>query len=166
MTNPSKFLAIIIILLTVCLCIPVRAQPPQKFSFGLNGGIANNRYDSYAIGGDMRFLFNVSKRLSIPLTVGYTSIKEKSSVNRFGVKRKGDVHDYFPIKLGVKAFGFYGLLEVGITGVGAVGGSLRIPNVISPAVGYGWNNRVDLAVKYEDYGFDLGFTGLRLGYWF
>ena len=172
MKNYSKFLTLFVLVLALCFSKTVNAQVPQKFSFGLNSGIANKKYDSYAIGGDMRFLFNISKRLSIPLTIGYTVIKEKNSVNRLGIKNKGDTNDYFPLKLGIKGFvsetgvGFYGLLEVGIANIGTVGGSLPIPNVISPAIGYGFKNRVDLAVKYEEYGLGFGFTGLRLGYWF
>jgi hypothetical protein len=104
MKNYPKFLVLFILILSLCRSNTINAQVPQKFSFGLNGGLGINKYDSYAIGGDMRFLFNISKRLSIPLTLGYTSIREKSSVNRFGVKSKGENNDYFPLKLGVKGF--------------------------------------------------------------
>jgi hypothetical protein len=59
------------------------------------------------------------------------------------------------------------LVEAGVVvpGEGRKGGS-GIPTVLSAALGYGWKNRMDLAVKYEDYGGFAAFTGLRLGYWF
>ncbi len=171
MNKRSKFLAFLIIVLALCCSKTANAQSPQKFSFGLNGGIANNKFDSYAIGGDMRFLFNISKRLAIPLTIGFTSIKEKGYVTRAGVKNKGDSNDFYVLKTGVKGFvsetgvGIYVLLEAGIVAPG-MKGAAGIPIHIFPAVGYGFKNRMDLAVKYEDYGGHTGFTGLRLGYWF
>ena len=168
----SKFLLLFILVLASCYSEMVNAQSARKFSLGLNVGHSpNTRHVGLAIGGDVRYQFNVTKHLSIPLTAGFTSIKYKDRVF-FGTTLKGGSRQYYPLKLGIKGnfnktgLGLYGLLEGGIVVnlIGLKGGS-GIPTVFSTAIGYALKNRIDLAIKLEDYTFN-GFIGIRAAYAF
>jgi hypothetical protein len=147
----------------------VNAQS-RNFGIGLNVGVPTSDAYSFAIGGDLRYQFNVDKQLSIPVTAGYT---------HFSGKEIGDTgfnypsFGYIPVKVGAKYFfdqsgsGLYGLAELG-AGFGTNEGS-GTSFVYSPAVGYSWDNGLDLGVKYEGLSqnsVNTGYFGLRLAYGF
>ncbi|GGI25906.1 outer membrane beta-barrel protein [Pedobacter mendelii] len=141
----------------------VNAQSSQKLGIGLNVGIPTTEGYSFAIGGDLRYQFDIDKQLSIPVTAGYTNFKVKDFDASFGV---------IPVKAGVKYFfndsgaGAYGLAELG-AGFGTNKGS-GTSFVYSPAIGYSWSNGLDLAAKYEGYSNNgsIGYAGIRLAYGF
>ncbi|MCX3265528.1 hypothetical protein [Pedobacter agri] len=143
----------------------VNAQS-KNLGIGLNVGIPTSDAYSLAIGGDLRYQFNVDKQLSIPVTAGYTSFSVK---DEFG----GGSFGYIPAKVGAKYFfnesgsGIYGLAELG-AGFGTNKGS-GTSFVYSPAIGYAWDSGLDLGVKYEGLaqnGTSTGYVGLRLAYGF
>ncbi|MET0570240.1 MAG: hypothetical protein ABWZ79_02340, partial [Pedobacter agri] len=74
----------------------VNAQS-KNLGIGLNVGIPTSDAYSLAIGGDLRYQFNVDKQLSIPVTAGYTSFSVK---DEFG----GGSFGYIPAKVGAKYF--------------------------------------------------------------
>lgn len=166
MNKTSKFLATAAAAVALFFSTNANAQSSPKFGIGLNVGAPTRNSYSVAIGGDLRYQFDIDKQLSIPLTTGYTRFIAKDLPNYpdFG---------YIPVKAGLKYFfndtgsGVYGLAEAGAAfSVGAYSGTNFI---YSPALGYAWSNGLDLAAKYEgfnDAGFNTGYFGLRLAYGF
>ena len=142
----------------------------RNLGIGLNVGIPTTEGYDFAIGGDLRYQFNVDKQLSIPLTAGYTNISGSSDVLGTTVKYH---FGYIPVKVGAKYFfndsgsGVYGLAELG-AGFGTNKGS-GTSFVYSPALGYAWDSGLDLGLKYEGLardGGNTGYVGLRLAYGF
>lgn len=140
------------------------AQSTPKLGIGLNVGVPTQTNGSVAVGGDVRYQFDVDKQLSIPVTAGYTNISYKNNGGNFG---------YIPVKVGAKYFfndsgaGAYGLAELGAAFGTATGSKTSF--VYSPAIGYAWSNGLDLAAKYEGLaykGSTNGYVGLRLAYGF
>lgn len=84
-----------------------------------------------------------------------------------------DSEKYFAIKSGFKDFfgrsytGFYGLAEAGLVLSTEVpkGGGVHLPFLFSPALGYAWSNRLNVAVKYESFTKE-SYAGIRIGYGF
>jgi len=147
----------------------VNAQS-RNLGIGLNVGAPTSDAYSVAIGGDLRYQFNVDKQLSIPVTAGYTHLVGKEIENTgFDYPSFG----YIPVKVGAKYFfnetgaGLYGLAELG-AGFGTNEGS-GTSFVYSPAVGYAWSNGIDLGAKYEGLSRNsnnTGYFGIRLAYGF
>jgi len=142
----------------------------RNFGIGLNVGVPTSDAYNVAIGGDLRYQFNVDKQLSIPVTAGYTHLNGKE-IGDSGVNYPS--YGYIPVKVGAKYFfndsgaGAYGLAELG-AGFGTNEGS-GTSFVYSPAIGYAWSNGLDLGVKYEGLaqdGTSTGYVGLRLAYGF
>ncbi len=162
MNKSIKFLATAAAAVALFFSTDVKAQSSPKFGIGLNVGVpTRNSYD-IAIGGDLRYQFDVNKQLSIPLTTGYTRFFTEAA--DFG---------YIPVKAGLKYFfndtgsGVYGLAEAGAAF--AVGNFSGTNFIYSPALGYAWSNGLDLSAKYEGFNDDIGNTGyfgLRLAYGF
>lgn len=147
----------------------VNAQS-RNFGIGLNVGVPTTEGYDFAIGGDLRYQFNVDKQLSIPVTAGYTNISGSQDVLGQSVKYN---FGYIPVKVGAKYFfnesgsGVYGLAELG-AGFGTNEGS-GTSFVYSPALGYAWDNGLDLGVKYEGLAKNsttTGYFGLRIAYGF
>jgi hypothetical protein len=170
MKNSTKFLASAVAALALFVSVNANAQDSRKFGIGLNVGIPTSDFYGVAIGGDLRYQFDVSKQLSIPITAGFTNLmgKEIGSTNV-------DYSDfsYIPVKAGLKYFfndsgsGMYGLAEAGAAF--STGSSSGTNFVFSPALGYSWSNGLDLGVKYEGVsasGSTTGYAGLRLAYGF
>nr|WP_121273022.1 hypothetical protein [Pedobacter schmidteae] len=141
----------------------------QKLGIGLNLGIPTNDGYSFAVGGDARLQFDVSKQVSIPVTTGYTHFIGKELTNNVKVSDYG----YIPLKAGVKVFlndsgsGAYALGEAGAA-FGVTNGA-GTHFVYSPALGYAWSSGLDLGVKYEGVpvgGGTVGQVALRIAYGF
>lgn len=138
----------------------------QKLGVGLNVGVPTNEAGSFAIGGDLRYQIDIDRQLSVPITAGFTSIKNKDSWG-------GGSVGYIPAKAGLKYFfsetgsGAYGLAEAGAAFITNSGGGTWF--TYSPAIGYAWSNGLDLGVKYEGLtknSVNNGYVGLRLAYGF
>ena len=147
--------------------VNANAQSP-KFGIGLNVGAGTSSGTNLAIGGDLRYQFDIDKQLSVPITAGYTNIGVKNSDLSIG---------FIPVKAGLKYFfndtgaGPYALAEAGAqfavgSGSSIYGDDTRF--IYSPAIGYAWSNGLDLGVKYEGTSgaANLGYYGLRLAYGF
>lgn len=149
----------------------VNAQSTARnLGIGLNVGVPTSDAYGLAIGGDLRYQFNVDKQLSIPVTAGYTHFTGKE-IGNTGVDFPS--YGYIPVKAGAKYFfnesgsGLYGLAELG-AGFGTKEGS-GTSFVYSPAIGYSWDSGFDLGAKYEGLSRDggsTGYFGLRLAYGF
>ncbi|WP_316808789.1 hypothetical protein [Pedobacter agri] len=152
----------------------VNAQS-KKLGIGVNVGAGTNDAYGLAIGGDLRYQFDVDKQLSIPVTAGYTHLVGKDIE---GTNLKFSDYGYIPVKIGAKYFfdttgsGLYGLAEVG-AGFGVTPSNAGTGFIYSPAIGYSWSNGIDLSAKYEgntakpDFAVNpQGWFGIRLAYGF
>lgn len=168
MRKQNKFLVVAAAVTALLFATEASAQEktPMKLGIGLNVGVPTNEGSNFAIGADLRYQIDVNKRLSVPITAGYTNISNKDSWG-------GGSFGYIPVKGGVKYFfnesggGAYGLAEIG-AGFGTSSGS-GTSFVYSPAIGYAWGSGIDLGVKYEglsNNGANTGYVGLRLAYGF
>lgn len=165
MKKSFKFLATAAAAVALFFSTNANAQSSPKFGIGLNVGAPTRNAYNFSIGGDLRYQFDLSKQLSVPITAGY---------NRFIANSGNNYPDfeYIPAKAGLKYFfsetgsGVYALAEAGAAfGLGA---NEKTYFLYAPAVGYAWSNGLDLAAKYEgfDNGINTGYFGLRLAYGF
>ncbi|WP_113652723.1 outer membrane beta-barrel protein [Pedobacter namyangjuensis] len=163
MKKITKIIASTVAVAALFISVNANAQSAPKFGIGLNVGAGTSAGTNLAIGGDIRYQFDLDKQLSVPVTAGYTNIGIKNSDLNIG---------FIPVKAGLKYFfndsgaGAYGLAEAG-AGF-AVGDNTGTSFVYSPAIGYSWSNGLDLAAKYEGYSNNgnVGYAGIRLAYGF
>lgn len=162
MKKITKIIASTVAVAALFISVNANAQSAPKFGIGLNVGAGTGSAESFAIGGDLRYQFDIDKQLSVPVTAGYTNVSLKDSYG-------GGSFGYIPLKAGLKYFfndsgaGAYGLAEAGAAfGTGSGSGTSF---VYSPAVGYAFSNGFDLGAKYEGYD-GGGYVGLRLAYGF
>lgn len=155
----------------------VNAQS-RNLGIGLNLGVPTANGGQFAIGGDVRYQFNIDEQLSIPITAGYTNLSYKYDRNdaNSGYVSTSSVKSYFgyiPVKVGAKYYfantgsGLYGLAELGASFLTTKGAGTAF--VYSPAIGYSWANGLDLAAKYEALSRNStndGYVGIRLAYGF
>lgn len=169
MKKTTKILASAVAALAIFFSVNANAQDTRKFGIGLNVGIPTGDAWGVALGGDLRYQFDVSKQLSIPITAGFTNWMGKEIGN---TNVDFPDYSYIPVKAGLKYFfndsgaGLYGLAEAGAA---FTTGSYSGTNfVFSPALGYAWSNGLDLGVKYEGISNNgtEGYVGLRLAYGF
>jgi len=163
MKNSTKFLASAVAAVALFFSVNANAQDSRKLGIGLNVGVGTSTGTGLAIGGDLRYQFDIDKQLSVPITAGYTNIAIKDTDLNFG---------FIPVKAGLKYFfndtgaGAYGLAEAGAAF--SAGDNSGTAFVYSPAIGYSWSNGLDLAAKYEGYSNNgsVGYAGIRLAYGF
>lgn len=170
MKNSTKFLASAVAALALFFSINANAQSAPKFGIGLNVGIPTSDAYGVALGGDLRYQFDIDKQLSIPITAGFTNLMGKEIGN---TNIDFPDYSYIPVKAGLKYFfndtgaGAYGLAEAGAAF--STGSNSGTNFVFSPAIGYAWSNGIDLGAKYEGItasGNTTGYVGLRLAYGF
>ncbi|RZL44179.1 MAG: hypothetical protein EOP00_20905, partial [Pedobacter sp.] len=157
MKKSTKFLASAVAAVALFFSVNANAQSP-KFGIGLNVGAGTSTGTGLAIGGDLRYQFDIDKQLSVPITAGYTNIAIKDTDLNIG---------FIPVKAGLKYFfndsgaGAYGLAEAGAAF--SAGDNSGTSFVYSPAIGYSWSNGLDLAAKYEGYSNNgnVGYAGIR-----
>ena len=172
MKNYAKFLVLCVLL--ACFSTTANAQSARKFSVGLTSGYGTSKYGSgFVIGGDLRYEFGKGNHWSVPVTIGFTSILNKATTYA-GKKYKSDSYNYLPIRAGIKysinkeSFGYYGLAEIGVYNKLYIGGG-ETNLIYSPAIGYAFKNRLDVAVKYEGFWTGInwkGYEGVRVAYAF
>ncbi len=114
-----------------------------RLGFGVSGGYVFNP-DAFALGGDVRLQYDLSKFTSVTLTTGFTNIFLQGDKNDLG---------FIPVKAGFKGF---------IVGqewylLGEVGGAFAVTNdydqssmLFSPGIGYATKN-IDISARYEYY---------------
>lgn len=176
MKRNTKFMATAVAALAMFITTNANAQTTseptnpsrQKLGIGVNVGVPTNSGSSFALGADLRYQVDIDRQLSIPITAGFTSIFNKD-VGNIEIPNS----NYIPAKAGLKYFfsdtgaGAYGLAEAGAA-FGTNKGS-GTSFVYSPAIGYAWNNGLDLSAKYEGLsknGVNNGYVGVRLAYGF
>jgi hypothetical protein len=170
MKKSSMFFASAVAAVALFFSTNVNAQTNPRFGVGINLGAPTSDAYSVAIGADLRYQFDLSKQLSVPLTAGYTHLVGKE-IGNSGINF--DDFGYIPAKVGLKYYfnesgtGVYGLGEVG-AGFGTKSGS-GTSFVYSPALGYSFGSGLDLAAKYEGLSknsVNTGYVGIRLAYGF
>ncbi|MBE8727085.1 hypothetical protein [Flavobacterium hungaricum] len=137
-----------------------------RLGFGVNGGLPTDGDYDWALGGDVRLQYDLSKKTSLTLTTGFT--------NLFNGKKDdlgNDIKDlgFIPAKAGFKAFfwedQFYVLGEVGAA-FAVTNGYDKTSFLWAPGIGYA-NKYIDLSVRYEDYhDFRTNQVALRVAYGF
>ncbi len=171
MKKITKIIASAVAALALFVTVDANAQS-AKFGIGLNAGAGTGSGQKFALGGDLRYQFDIAKQLSIPVTAGFTSIfNDDITIGNTTYEVKNT--NYIPVKAGLKYFfndsgaGAYGLAEAGAAFGTNDGAGTAF--VYSPAIGYAWSNGLDLAAKYEglsNNGVNGGYVGLRLAYGF
>ncbi|MEL1254211.1 hypothetical protein AAEO57_10520 [Flavobacterium sp. DGU38] len=132
-----------------------------KLGFGVTGGIPTDGDDyDWALGGDVRLQYDLSKRTSLTLTTGFTNLFVGDDVPDLG---------FIPAKAGFKAFvwedQFYVMGEVG-AGFAVTNGYNETSLLWAPSIGYA-TKHFDISLRYEDYDkFNTNQIGLRLAYGF
>ncbi|MGO4770070.1 hypothetical protein ACEN2I_00270 [Flavobacterium sp. W22_SRS_FK3] len=132
-----------------------------KLGFGVSGGIPTDGDDyDWALGGDVRLQYDLSKRTSITLTTGFTNLFVGDDIPDLG---------FIPAKAGFKAFvwedQFYVMGEVG-AGFAVTNGYNDTTFLWAPSIGYA-TKHIDISLRYEDYDkFDTNQIALRLAYGF
>lgn len=142
-----------------------------RLGFGASGGyVFDDPYD-FALGGDVRLQYDLTKRYSVTLTTGFTNLFIKGDNNDLG---------FIPAKAGFKAFfwedQFYAMGEAG-AGFAVTNGYDKTSLILAPSIGYAHENW-DISVRYEHYndfpayknsglpGEGTGQLGLRVAYGF
>lgn len=132
-----------------------------KLGFGVSGGIPTDGDDyEWALGGDVRLQYDLSKKTSITLTTGFTNLFVGDDVPDLG---------FIPAKAGFKAFvwedQFYVMGEVG-AGFAVTNGYNETSILWAPSIGYA-TKHLDISLRYEDYDkFDTNQIALRFAYGF
>lgn len=134
-----------------------------RLGVGLSVGIPTEDIYSVAVGGDLRLQKDFASNVSGLLSAGYTSFSVKDD---FG----GGSTGFIPLKVGVKVFPierFYISGELGAA-FGTDEGQ-KTAFVYAPGIGLGFNNGLDLGLRYEGFSqnsVNLGQVALRLAYGF
>ncbi|PXY45662.1 hypothetical protein [Flavobacterium hydrophilum] len=132
-----------------------------KLGFGVSGGIPTDGDDyDWALGGDVRLQYDLSKRTSLTLTTGFTNLFVGDDVPDLG---------FIPAKAGFKAFfwedQFYVMGEVG-AGFAVTNDYNETSLLWAPSIGYA-GKHIDVSVRYEDYDkFNTNQIALRVAYGF
>lgn len=131
-----------------------------RLGVGLNVGISTNDAYNLVLGGDLRLQQDFASNVSGTLSAGYTNF----SVDGEDAGSVG----FIPLKAGIKVFPVervYISGEVG-AGFGAKDG-VKTSFVWAPGVGIGFNNGLDLGLRYESFSrYDMGQVALRIAYGF
>ncbi len=131
-----------------------------RLGFGLNGGVSTDNDYDFALGGDIRLQYDLSKATSITFTTGFTNLFIGDDSKDLG---------FIPVKAGFKAFvwknQFYVLGEAGAA-IAVTNGYNDTSLLLSPGIGYA-TKYVDLSLRYEDYDkFNTNQIALRIAYGF
>ncbi|OOV18723.1 hypothetical protein [Flavobacterium sp. LM4] len=132
-----------------------------KLGFGVSGGIPTDGDDyDWALGGDVRLQYDLSKRTSLTLTTGFTNLFVGDDVPDLG---------FIPTKAGFKAFvwedQFYVMGEIG-AGFAVTNNYNETSILWAPSIGYA-GKHIDISLRYEDYDkFNTNQVALRVAYGF
>lgn len=132
-----------------------------RLGVGASVGLPTNDAYSIALGGDVRLQKDFFSNISGTLSAGYTN---------FSVKDVDASVGFIPVKAGIKIFPvqrFYISGEVG-AGFGTDKGQ-GTALVYAPGIGLGFNNGLDLGVRYEGFvlnDVNIDQVALRLAYGF
>lgn len=167
MKTNTKILASAVAAVALFFTTAVNAQSGDsqawRLGVGLNVGVPTTKGYSVAIGGDLRLQKDFSSNISGLLSAGYTNFSRKDSYG-------GGSFGMVPVKAGAKIFfaeNTYFSGELG-AGFGTESGS-STAFLWAPGIGYGFDNGLDLGLRYEGAEFEgasLGQVALRIAYGF
>ncbi|TDQ11973.1 hypothetical protein [Pedobacter metabolipauper] len=167
MKKSTKFLATAAAALAIFFTTNVNAQSGDskalRLGIGLNLGVPTTKAYSFAVGGDLRLQKDFSSNISGILSAGYTNFSLKDDYI-------GDDLSMIPVKAGAKIFfaeSAYFSGELG-AGFGTKDGQ-KTAFLWAPGVGYGFDNGLDLGLRYEGAEYNGGSVGqvaLRIAYGF
>ena len=167
MKTNTKILATAVAAVALFFTTAVNAQSGDsqawRLGVGLNVGVPTTKGYSVAIGGDLRLQKDFSSNVSGLLSAGYTNFSRKDSYG-------GGSFGMIPVKAGAKVFfaeNTYFSGELG-AGFGTESGS-STAFLWAPGIGYGFDNGLDLGLRYEGAEFkgaSLGQVALRIAYGF
>lgn len=150
-------------------------QQGFRLGFGINAGLpVNDDFDafSFALGGDVRLQYDLTRKGSVTLTTGYNHFfgETRTVSTPFGTV-EADVEDlgFIPVKLGFKYFvwedRFYVAGEAG-AGFPVTNGYNETAFLYSPGFGYA-NDMIDISLRYEGSNdFHVDQLALRFAYGF
>lgn len=144
-----------------------------RLGFGINGGMpVNDDFDAYtfALGGDVRLQYDLTRRGSVTLTTGYQHFfgDDYTVATPFGnLDVEAEDLGFIPVKAGFKYFvwedRFYVLGEAGI-GFSVTHDETSF--LYSPGIGYA-NDALDISLRYEGANdFHVDQIALRFAYGF
>jgi hypothetical protein len=168
--------AIIAAILAIFTTVDVSAQnTPEvdsrdtRLGLGLNLGVPTTDGYNFVIGGDLRLQKDFSSNVSGIASIGYNnySFEDGNADNSLGV---------IPLKVGIKVFPLERLYLSGEIGAGfnatdkeKLGVDPGTAFIYSPGIGLGFNNGLDLSLRYEGLSrkaYDPGMVALRIAYGF
>ena len=132
-----------------------------RLGIGLSVGAPTTDGYDLGIGGDVRLQKDFSGNVSGMLSAGYTNFS-------FDGEDSGNI-GFIPVKAGIKVFPISKFYISGELGAGFGTDGQKTAFVWAPGIGYGFNNGVDLGVRYEEFSRDGGAVGqvaLRIAYGF
>ena len=138
-----------------------------RLGAGFNAGLPLDDNYRIALGGDLRLQKDFFSNISATLSAGYTHFSYTDELQTLTGKNG---IGYIPVKAGIKIFPVEHLYISGE--VGAAFGAEKNQGtalVYAPGVGFGFNNGLDLGLRYEGFakdGNNLGQVALRLAYGF
>ena len=165
MNRTTRFLASAVAVVALFFTTNVNAQSGDskatRLGVGLNLGIPTTEGASFVVGGDLRLQKDFSSNISGLLSAGYNHWTLKNDAGSFGM---------IPVKAGAKIFFaesayFSGELGAGFSTEDGGGTSF----LWAPGVGYGFDNGLDLGLRYEGAhkdGGSIGQVALRVAYGF
>ncbi len=146
---------------------PAGDSKDVRLGIGFNVGLPTNDFYDIALGGDLKLQKDFFSNISATLSAGYTNFSFKGDVQTLdGQTGIG----YIPVKLGIKIFPverFYIAGEVGAAFGTDKGQGTAL--VYAPGIGLGFNNGLDLGLRYEGFaqdGNNLAQVALRIAYAF
>lgn len=133
-----------------------------RLGIGLSLGIPTHDAFNFAVGGDLRLQKDFYSNVSGMLSLGYTNFSAKG-------ENAGSV-GYIPLKAGLKVFPMERFYISGEVGAGfGTDENQKTAFVWAPGIGLGFNNGLDLGLRYEEFrdqGVGIGQVALRIAYGF
>lgn len=155
---------------------PAGDSKALRLGVGLNVGLPIETLYSFAIGGDLRLQKDFGSNVSGMLTAGYTNFSIKDKYKVAGLEKS---IGFIPVKVGLKVFPLERLYISGEVGAGfGTDNNQETSFIYAPGIGVGFNNGLDLGIRYEGVGKGLsqgfGYAGdnnlnqvaLRIAYGF
>jgi hypothetical protein len=167
MKNSTKLIVSAVAAVALFFTTNVNAQSGDskalRLGIGVNAGLPTNDAYSFVIGGDLRLQKDFSSNISGLLSAGYNSWSVKDELG-------GGSVGMIPVKAGAKIFFAESAYFSGELGAGfATKDNGSTAFLWAPGVGYGFDNGLDLGLRYEgaEYkGGSLGQVALRVAYGF
>lgn len=151
MKRTSKLLTAVSAIALLFFTTSIKAQDSKNWRLGLslNPGVATKDPYGFVLGGDLRLQKDFAGPISGTLTTGFTHFFVKDD---FKDTPADQPYNVIPLKAGIKAFLNKNFYLQGEAGAGfSTDDGMGTSFVWSPAIGWAFNNGLDVGVKYEDY---------------